>query len=159
MNSFRQRLARDEGFTLIELLVVLIIIGVLLAIAIPSYLGFQKSAQQTAAAADVRQAVPDAEAYYADNNAYSGAGFTAAGLKTTYDQGMKVYAAGPPQVPGIVTIKASTVADAANGLAAGQEYCISAEDSGNWSHISGPGGTVKTKETSDACGAWTNGVS
>jgi hypothetical protein len=58
-----------------------------------------------------------------------------------------------------VTVKASTAADVATGAAAGQEYCISANDSGNWSHLSGPGGTVITKETSDACTAWTSGVS
>jgi type IV pilus assembly protein PilA len=154
----RRAALRDEsGFTLIELLVVLIIIGVLLAIAIPSYLGFQKSAQQTAAASDVRQAIPDAEAYFADNNTYTG--ITAAGLQGTYDSGLKLFAAGPPQVPGIVTVTASTAADAATGAAAGQEYCISAEDNGYWSHVSGPGGSVVTKETSDACASWTSGVS
>jgi type IV pilus assembly protein PilA len=162
MHSLRQRLnVRDEsGFTLIELLVVLIIIGVLLAIAIPSYLGFQKSAQQTAAASDVRQAIPDVEAYFADNNSYTG--ISAAGLQGTYDSGLKLFQAaggGNPEIPGIVTVKASTAADAATGAAVGQEYCISAEDAGNWSHVSGPGGNVKTKEAADACAAWTNGVS
>ena len=72
---------------------------------------------------------------------------------------MKIWAAGPPEVPGIVTVKASTAADVATGLAAGAEYCISAQYNGQWSHVSGPGGTVKTKEASDQCTAWTNGVS
>ena len=158
MHSLSKRLnVRDESaFTLIELLVVLIIIGVLLAIAIPSYLGFQKSAQQTAAASDVRSTIPDVEEYYQDNNeTYAGTpAMNAAMLQSTYDSGLMVVGVNGA-TNGIVTVKASTAAD--GSIAAGQEYCISAQDAGQWSHVAGPGGVVKTKETSDQCTAWTSG--
>jgi type IV pilus assembly protein PilA len=87
MLQLRHRLSREEGFTLIELLVVIVIIGILLAIAVPSYLGFRDRANQKSADANVRSAVPAAEAYYSDNGSY--AGMTKAQL-TTIDSGLKI---------------------------------------------------------------------
>jgi|tagenome__1003787_1003787.scaffolds.fasta_scaffold18534936_1 prepilin-type N-terminal cleavage/methylation domain-containing protein len=136
MHSLRQRLAHDEGFTLIELLVVLIIIGILLSIAIPSYLGFQKKAQQTAAMSDVRSAIPDAEAYYSDLGNYTA--MTAGGLQTTYDSGLQVIGVGGAT---------QGISKAVVGSGGAQTYCISAKVSGHWAFVKGPGGQVTNGDT------------
>ena len=61
---------RDEGFTLIELLVVVIIIGILAAIAIPTYLNQRESAWRSAVKSDLRSVAADMQTYYAEHGYY-----------------------------------------------------------------------------------------
>lgn len=62
----------EQGFTVIEMLVLIIIVGILLAVAVPAYLGFRDRTAASAAKANLRAAVPAATAYYQDHGTYKG---------------------------------------------------------------------------------------
>jgi type IV pilus assembly protein PilA len=105
LDKLRKRLRSEKGFTLIELLVVMIILAILTAIAIPSYLSFRDRANKSAAGADLRAAIPSVEAFFSDHGTY--AGMDAGALQVSYDASIN---------PSIISVYAAT----ASG------YCVQA---------------------------------
>ena len=70
LKQIKQRLGRDDeqGFTLIELMVVVLIIAILLAIAIPTFLGAKSTANARGAQSSLRNALTAEHAYFTNNN-------------------------------------------------------------------------------------------
>jgi len=135
VSKIKQRLASDEGFTLIELLVVIVIIGILLAIAVPSYLGFRDRANNRAAQADLRAALPAAEAFYGDNGTYS----------TTASPPIPAFNFAALQA---IDAGISSNVTVASGTAT--NYCLKATVGGKTWSVKGPGATWYT--TADCTG-------
>jgi type IV pilus assembly protein PilA len=121
LDTLKKRLAAEDGFSLLELLTVAVILGIIVAIAVPAYTGFEQGAHEKTAQSNVNSALPAAVQYYTlHGNSY--AGLTGAQLKT---------------------ISPGLSADLQAGSAlAGAAFCVQATDGGiTYAYPGGAGGS------------------
>lgn len=78
----------EGGFTLIELLVVMIIIAILMAVAVPTFLAQKNNAQKSKATANIKQIVNAIESCAANNTNGTYDGCTTAAALTTFEKGL-----------------------------------------------------------------------
>jgi type IV pilus assembly protein PilA len=157
INKLRER-RRDgeEGFTLIELMVVVLIIAILLAIAIPTFLGARSRAQDRAAQSSLRNGLTAAKTIYTDNQSYTAA--TTTELKNTEPSLTFVDGATGSGDSKTVAIDTSTASQFIGAARSESGKCFYIKDivstTGGTTYAKGSGALCKTADTVTYSGSW-----
>jgi type IV pilus assembly protein PilA len=154
MDKIHRRLHSDEGFTLVELMVVVLIIAILMAIAIPTFLGARQKAQDRAAQSNLRNALTAAKVWYVDGETYvaTGAQLNALEPSLSFDD---TIANASATVIGFTGTASTIVMETQS--ASGAWFCISDDTSGggtDYGKTSTTGAKADLDTFAECTGGW-----